>query len=100
MTYLHSAGIVHGDLCGGNILLTTDDSAGPLGLTAKVCDFGLSREMSLKSRVETMTYGTVSHMPPELLSLGLLSSAADVYAFGVILNELYCGEHIGATQPL
>jgi len=31
------AGIVHGDLCGGNILLASDASAGPHGFVAKVC---------------------------------------------------------------
>ena len=38
MAYLHAAGIVHGDLCGSNILLATDDYDGPgaLGFAAKV----------------------------------------------------------------
>ena len=31
------AGIVHGDLCGGNILLASDAAAGPHGFIAKVC---------------------------------------------------------------
>ena len=57
----------------------------------QVADFGLSRELRLASRVETTTYGTVTHMPPELLAAGELSAAADVYAFGVLLNEMYCG---------
>jgi len=34
----------------------------------------------------------VTHMPPELLSENRLSKAADVYAFGVILWELFTGE--------
>ena len=51
----------------------------------------MSREMQVASRVETTTYGTVTHMPPELLSEGKLSRAADVYSFGVILNEMFCG---------
>ena len=38
MAYLHGAGIVHGDLCGGNILLASTSNAAPdaLGFTAKV----------------------------------------------------------------
>ena len=51
----------------------------------------MSRDMQLASRIETSTYGTVTHMPPELLTDGRLSRAADVYSFGVILNEMYCG---------
>ncbi len=51
----------------------------------------MSRDMQLASRIETSTYGTVTHMPPELLTDGRLTRAADVYSFGVILNEMYCG---------
>lgn len=51
----------------------------------------MSRELLVASRIDTTTYGTVTHMPPELLSSGQLSAATDVYSFGVILNEMYCG---------
>ena len=33
----------------------------------------------------TETVGTVTHQPPELLREGLLTPAADVWAFGVLL---------------
>jgi len=56
----------------------------------QVADFGLSRQAS-SSTVDTDTYGTVTHMPPELLMEGKLSKAADVYAFGVLLWEMYTG---------
>jgi len=36
------AGIVHGDLCGGNILLASDEAAGPHGFIAKVCQLPCS----------------------------------------------------------
>jgi serine/threonine protein kinase len=36
----------------------------------------------------TRTLGTVSHMAPELLRLGRMSSAADVYAFGIMSEWL------------
>ncbi len=45
----------------------------PLGFTAKVADFGLSREMQSTSRIETHTCGTITHMPPELLSDDVVS---------------------------
>ena len=45
----------------------------PHGITAKVADFGLSREMHCRSRVETRTCGTITHMPPELLSSDVVS---------------------------
>lgn len=36
MAYLHSEGVVHGDLAGGNVLLMSQSSS-PHGFTAKVC---------------------------------------------------------------
>lgn len=35
------------------------------------------------------TYGTVTHMPKEVLLESHISKAVDVYSFGVILWELY-----------
>ena len=55
----------------------------------QVSDFGLSRIHIGERTVATQTYGTVTHMPPELLAEGRLSKAADVYAFGVLLWEMY-----------
>lgn len=42
--------------------------------------------------METKTYGTVTHMPPELLLEGKLSKSADVYAYGVLLFELFTAD--------
>ena len=60
-------------------------------VSVQVADFGLSRQAGCDS-VDTDTYGTVTHMPPELLMEGKLTKSADVYAFGVLLWELYTGE--------
>ncbi len=80
MEYLHHIGIVHADLNCNNILL--DD-----GGTSKVADFGLSR--MLTGRMTTKTHGTLTHAPVELLVTGALTRACDVYAFGVILWEIF-----------
>ena len=81
--------IVHGDLCAGNVLLCS--ASNERGFIAKVADFGLGRD-KLAEPVNTHTYGTVTHMPPELLIQGDLSKACDVYAFGALLWEMLCGE--------
>ena len=70
LAYLHSQDLLHGDLTGGNILLASSD-ADERGFTAKVADFGLSRTLGSEP-VDTGTYGTVTHMPPELLTTGML----------------------------
>lgn len=58
---------------------------------SQVADFGLSRVCD-EAQIETKTYGTVTHMPPELLLDGKLSKSADVYAYGVLLYELFTAE--------
>lgn len=81
--------IVHGDLCAGNVLLCS--ASNERGFIAKVADFGLGRDQ-LAEPVNTHTYGTVTHMPPELLIQGDLSKACDTYSFGALLWEMFCGE--------
>ncbi|CAL8470312.1 g9854 [Coccomyxa elongata] len=90
MAFLHEHGVVHGDLTGGNVLLTSSAEQ-PHGFTAKVADFGLARNLNITSKVETRTYGTITHMPRELLCDGIMSKPADVYAFGVLLWEMMSG---------
>lgn len=57
----------------------------------QVADFGLSRVLSQEA-ISTGTFGTVTHMPPELLTTGRLSKSVDVYAFGVLLWEMCTGK--------
>jgi len=90
MHYLHAQGIVHGDLTGGNVLLTSSDKDAR-GFSAKVVDFGLSRVCGESGYLQTNTMGCAEYMPPELITGGILTKAGDVYAFGIITWELYVG---------
>lgn len=89
--YLHDNEIIHGDLKSANILLS-DSTRDRRGYEAKVTDFGFSRVLS-KSHT-TKTYGTVTHQPPELLSEGQLSPAVDVFAFGILMWEVYVADGV------
>ncbi|KAL4854405.1 putative serine/threonine-protein kinase SIS8 [Chlorella vulgaris] len=89
LQYLHRNDVMHGDLTGGNVLLTVSDKD-TRGFTAKVVDFGLSRVCS-EDYLRTRTLGCAEYMPPELITEGILTKAADVYAFGVITWEIYVG---------
>lgn len=80
LAYLHSQDLLHGDLTGGNILLASSGDADERGFCAKVADFGLSRTLGSEP-VDTGTYGTVTHMPPELLTTGEMPPA---------FHSLYC----------
>lgn len=53
-----------------NVLLSSAEQD-RRGFVAKVSDFGLSRVLGgNKNHIKTQTFGTVTHMPPELLSKG------------------------------
>ncbi|KAL6758747.1 hypothetical protein V8C86DRAFT_2587039 [Haematococcus lacustris] len=90
LAYIHSKDVIHGDLSSGNIMLRSDPS-NPLGVQAKVCDFGLSRflEGPDQSHISNARQGTPYYMAPEVLAHGLMSREADAFSFGVILWELF-----------
>lgn len=60
-------------------------------MACQVADFGLART-STAQYIMTQTQGTLTHMPPEVLAEGKVTKSADVYAFGVILWEMFTGE--------
>eukprot|EP00873_Tetraselmis_striata_P024266 jgi/Tetstr1/444530/TSEL_032408.t1 len=96
MQHIHSQNIIHGDLKALNVLLTSSmrktAASGSPNVLAKVADFGLSERLSTEqTHVSNVHSGTVSHMAPEVLLAGQLSKASDVYAFGMLLYELFSG---------
>eukprot|EP00775_Hariotina_reticulata_P014620 gene14620-14756_t len=105
MKHLHDKGVMHGDLCGGNVMLCSSDS-NPHGFAAKVGDFGLVRIHNstpadlhpVDQRLQNNAYGTITHMPPEVLRDGgaAFTPAADVYAWGVLLWEMLTGSRAWA----
>lgn len=110
LAYLHSLRLVHGDLKPQNILLKSSRSD-PRGYACKICDFGLSKILSMgETHQSTTAFGTPTHAAPERIGRGQLSRATDVYAFGIICwqlaaapNEVYGGMSalhimVGVTQ--
>ncbi|KAG2432963.1 hypothetical protein HXX76_008691 [Chlamydomonas incerta] len=92
LAFLHSKDIVHGDMSAWNVMLCTSGSTaavGGRGFVAKIADFGLARHLDIRTKIETRTYGTLTHMPPETLRDGVISKATDVYSLGVLLWQLY-----------
>jgi len=85
LEFAHSREIIHRDLKPGNVWLTEEG-------IAKIGDFGLA-VMTDRSRLtrEGMMVGTVSYMPPEQASGGLITPKADLYSLGAMLYEMVTG---------
>ncbi|KAG0620203.1 hypothetical protein M758_4G197700 [Ceratodon purpureus] len=91
LEYLHSFAdppVIHRDVKPSNILL--DDN-----LVAKVADFGISKESpELHTHVSTHPAGTIGYFDPEYFTTQKLTTASDVYSYGVVLLELLTGQKV------
>ena len=83
LAYLHSRGVIHRDISGGNIVLGETDPA-----NLKVIDFGLA---TLEAEVAG-SVGTPLYRAPEVEAGGEWSPACDTYSAGVLLYQLLTGE--------
>lgn len=91
--FLHNCAnpVIHRDLSTNNVLLKTD-THNPRGFRAVVSDFGLSMALAPDATHHTSTMnGTVAFMSPEAISDNVITSALDVYSFGIILYMLWSG---------
>lgn len=90
----HGAQIIHGDLKGGNVMLTHDAGG---RLSACITDFGLARRIvHAADDTETVTDsaprgGTPAWMAPEQVEGQPAGPEADIYAFGLIAYEMTTG---------
>jgi serine/threonine protein kinase len=87
--YAHRSLVIHGDLKPGNILVSEDG-------TPKLLDFGIATLIGVHSEApETRSPLTARYASPEQLRGNALSTAADVYSLGAILDELTAGQARG-----
>jgi serine/threonine protein kinase len=89
LEYLHSKGIIHRDLKAQNILLVKQDGV----LTAKISDFGISKDTGSGGQSSSMMVGTIEYMAPEQFSPakygidGKVGSNLDLWSFGIMVHE-------------
>lgn len=90
--YLHENSIIHGDIKGNNVLISSTGEA-------LLCDFGLSMVLSeiavLSGLPSDMNgVGTGRYMAPELFAGEddvAKSFSADIFAFGMLISEIITG---------
>ncbi len=94
----HAHQIIHRDLKPDNIYLTPDPDV-VYGLRAKVLDFGIAKlapgigGLGTPETRTGMLLGTPLYMSPEQCrGAGEVDHRADIYALGVILFEMVCGQ--------
>ena len=82
LAHAHAAGIVHRDVKPGNVLLARDG-------TPRLADFGIARlvDDTCHQTSTGMLVGTVAYLAPEQVAGEPVTTAADVYALGLVLLE-------------
>jgi hypothetical protein len=89
LAHAHGRGIVHRDVKPSNVMLAESG-----GIDVRLLDFGLAQ----MAEFDTLTAlgdvpGTLAYISPERLHGTTATSAADVWAVGVLLWEALAGEH-------
>lgn len=86
----HEARVVHRDLKPANIMLEGTGA----GVKAVVTDFGLARQADSESTAVSSAQGsgTPGYIAPEVLQGQPASPASDLYAFGVVVHQIFTGK--------
>ncbi len=79
---MHAQGMVHRDVKPDNVHVGEDGSV-------KMVDFGIARTADLGLTQDGFTLGTPYYMAPEQVRGRDVTSLADIYAFGILLFELF-----------
>jgi eukaryotic-like serine/threonine-protein kinase len=94
LQHLHKQSVVHRDFKPANILISRNNAG---KIIPKIADFGLSKLVH-EEEIESSDFdlsdgrGTPSYKAPEQIIGGKVSFNLDIWAFGVILYEIFLGE--------
>src|SRR5207302_4980323 len=93
--HAHAHGIIHRDIKPANILLCEDGVAGHQMVQAKVADFGVAKAAAGWGSDLTKTgtvVGTAKYLSPEQVEGQEPDARSDLYALGVVVYEMICGQ--------
>ena len=89
LDYAHAQGVLHLDLKPANVSLHRDGSG---SVEVRILDFGLAQFTNERGpSVSTPLAGTPAYLAPELLDGRPAGTAADIYAFSVLMYEVLAG---------
>ncbi|KAJ7679285.1 kinase-like domain-containing protein [Mycena polygramma] len=89
LVYLHSEGVVHGNLCTKKILVNSDG-------TTVICDYGLAKTLCQPTNSTALFSSSIRFSAPECFSLesGISPTrtpSVDIYAFAMVTLEILSG---------
>uniref|UniRef100_A0A452XQM2 non-specific serine/threonine protein kinase n=1 Tax=Aegilops tauschii subsp. strangulata TaxID=200361 RepID=A0A452XQM2_AEGTS len=102
LLYLHEKWekvVIHRDIKASNVLLDSE-------MNGRLGDFGLARLYDHGTDMQTThVVGTIGYLAPELICTGKATPLTDVFAFGIFLLEVACGQrpvnsNARVNQPL
>ena len=91
LTAIHAGGVIHRDIKPNNVML---DQSGP-DLCVSIMDFGLARLYESETTALTHGFiaGTPGYLAPELLTGSPPSQATDIFALGVLFQQVLIAGH-------
>ena len=98
LAVLHAADIVHRDVKPQNVILRGEE--------AVLIDFDVAREVKTQAAADTQIMGTAGYAAPEQYGFSQTDARADIYAMGVLMNEMLTRQHPskklaeGALRPV
>jgi len=87
----HRVGVVHRDLKPSNIILNQER-------VPKITDFGIARLLSGGKQRDQELIGTPRYLAPEYIERGEVGPGNDVFALGLILDEMLTGMPVFSGQ--
>ena len=91
LTCLHQAGFIHRDVKPEHVMLTAE------GRTV-LLDLDASMRIILEKPGDTQLIGTAVYAAPEQFGLSRSDCRTDIYALGILINEMLTGVHPAVTR--